>query len=477
MKNSGYLIPTPIEGYDTVCLKLEIPDHPLYRAAIVGAITTLSKWWSWEKTGDNSGSIAAQMWRNLIISTLEIGDCGGEFVPVFTNGDEFENLIGGCEFELENLIELLEQLDMKFTLNGEVYEPAIPLIPACGCGTENNESDYGVPVPGSIPGGIDYSNITTLCDFITTTIPFIRNQVDVFLDTIGNGSFFVDFASDLTPWASVADQLLESLEDVERELDENEFLDAMKIAALRSAFPDPIVEVNRQQLRSFARKIPNNFDGAPMGLAFLLWAEFANVESINIQIPKAARTGSQSDCETLFAQVGREQYNPTENTGNAQITVLDTVFPDFKVYKLNLNTEILDRDFFVKFRAPQNETFRGFVWLDSYRTVQPNGFAEVMISIKMPTEDDYKPYLGHGDREIGNWVQYYDGTPNVLTVLNNLYTSEGGTANQQTRSEGILRLQTGDIDGIALRSNSYYVNIGSRPEMYLTTLYIISQTN
>lgn len=78
----GYLLPDPVDGYDLICLTLQIPDVREYRIAVYGALTELGKWWTWEKSGlpdDTRAKEAGEYWRSLIEQYLEIGDCAVPF--------------------------------------------------------------------------------------------------------------------------------------------------------------------------------------------------------------------------------------------------------------------------------------------------------------------------------------------------------------------------------------------------------------
>lgn len=76
-RNAGWLLPSPITGYDTVCVSLRIPNAREYRAAFIGAIGELAKWWNWEKSytlGDNRASQAAQYMLDHI-KDMQFTDC------------------------------------------------------------------------------------------------------------------------------------------------------------------------------------------------------------------------------------------------------------------------------------------------------------------------------------------------------------------------------------------------------------------
>lgn len=78
----GYLLPDPVTGYTTVCVQLQIPNAEAYRQAFVGHLYELSKWWTWEKSGqpgDTRATRAAAYWRELLLDHLFIAQdesCG-----------------------------------------------------------------------------------------------------------------------------------------------------------------------------------------------------------------------------------------------------------------------------------------------------------------------------------------------------------------------------------------------------------------
>lgn len=79
----GYLLPDPVTGYTTVCVQLQIPNAAAYRQAFVGHLYELSKWWTWEKSGqpgDTRATQAAAYWRSLLLDHLFIAqdeNCAG----------------------------------------------------------------------------------------------------------------------------------------------------------------------------------------------------------------------------------------------------------------------------------------------------------------------------------------------------------------------------------------------------------------
>jgi hypothetical protein len=83
-RKRGYLLPDPIDGYNLICVQVQIPDAPEYRRAFVGAITELAKWWTWEKDGnrlEKKAARAAKYWSDILTPQFEdtgfFHDCDG----------------------------------------------------------------------------------------------------------------------------------------------------------------------------------------------------------------------------------------------------------------------------------------------------------------------------------------------------------------------------------------------------------------
>jgi len=77
MKSRGYLLPPEDYTYDDlVCVTFQIPNLREVRAAAIGQITELCKWFAWEKTGDNRGRVFAEDVAQAILPSLQIGGCG-----------------------------------------------------------------------------------------------------------------------------------------------------------------------------------------------------------------------------------------------------------------------------------------------------------------------------------------------------------------------------------------------------------------
>lgn len=140
--SSGYLLPTPITGYDLICVTLKIPDVQEYRAAFRGAIKRLTEWHSWQRTGDTKGSQAATYWRQIINDHLIIQDCNE--LELF-GGDELAQF-KMCWFQTEDGAILRYTLNDGCTWNDVLNcDGSIP-------GTDNGEPQVPTIDPIDQPG-------------------------------------------------------------------------------------------------------------------------------------------------------------------------------------------------------------------------------------------------------------------------------------------------------------------------------------
>lgn len=321
--NNGYLLPDPLTGYDTLCLKMQIPDNREYRAAIVGAITTLTKWWNWEKTGDNSGSIAAQYWLHLVLSTLEIGPC----IDPNPGGNGEDSAGGGTAGDidkLEEFLRLLQELDVKYRVNGKLYEAVIDLV-ECDCGSGSGDSDNSSlgTVPGGTPGVAYSGDVPTICDLITGGFAqYIANRVDDNVGQIQSRIFATDQILRLFD-PPIVDNWLELVRDnadsIALQLQDQTFQDTLNTIFVQ-VLNDPVSPpLTRNNLYSITRKVPLEQEGAPMQAAFWLWAGTANLSEINAALPSYVGQQDKTICAEYFQSVGRVPYsgpqpNPTGRT-------------------------------------------------------------------------------------------------------------------------------------------------------------------
>lgn len=67
----GYLIPQNPQPDALRCLRVFIPDDPLYLAALLGALDYFGQWTAWERDENHRGALAAAAWRAAIETTYE----------------------------------------------------------------------------------------------------------------------------------------------------------------------------------------------------------------------------------------------------------------------------------------------------------------------------------------------------------------------------------------------------------------------
>jgi hypothetical protein len=84
-KQAGFSLPETIEPGTLKHICVTFPDTDEYTRAFYGAVTSLCKWWNWEKSynaGDERAKEAAELWRNeLLFSVVDSCEGGGD-MPV-----------------------------------------------------------------------------------------------------------------------------------------------------------------------------------------------------------------------------------------------------------------------------------------------------------------------------------------------------------------------------------------------------------
>lgn len=71
----GYTTPEPPDGYPTVCFKMEVPNAPEYRQAILGQISHLFRWYAWQRTGDRTGAETAEVLKQYALTMEFLESC------------------------------------------------------------------------------------------------------------------------------------------------------------------------------------------------------------------------------------------------------------------------------------------------------------------------------------------------------------------------------------------------------------------
>lgn len=99
-KRHGWLSPDVVDGHETTCISLYIPDDMAHRAAFWGAITELARDHNWDTGGDEQKAAdLATYWRHLIFEGLT-EDCSmAGVVDVRLNGQALEKTFDGETWE------------------------------------------------------------------------------------------------------------------------------------------------------------------------------------------------------------------------------------------------------------------------------------------------------------------------------------------------------------------------------------------
>jgi len=70
MAKMHYPLPNPIDNGDSVCVKINVPNVPEHRRAFIGAMKSLSDWFSWARDSQHKGKDAASIWRPIVDSVI-----------------------------------------------------------------------------------------------------------------------------------------------------------------------------------------------------------------------------------------------------------------------------------------------------------------------------------------------------------------------------------------------------------------------
>ena len=109
--SNGYLIPENAQPAGIRCLRVFVPDAPLYIAAFLGALTYFGQWTAWERDEQKRGQFAAQAWREANELTID-----GLSMPCSDNtitDDEMSEILD----KLNDVISRLTEIeDMNITV-------------------------------------------------------------------------------------------------------------------------------------------------------------------------------------------------------------------------------------------------------------------------------------------------------------------------------------------------------------------------
>jgi hypothetical protein len=224
---------------------------------------------------------------------------------------------GGGTFEdlYSDLLEMMQEVSLRFRLNGKLYVPVIDLVedPCDTPEVEEKDPDSGTAVPGGSDGGAwgERATLLDLCSNISTTL---LGAFENALDRFQNYDFILDTIIPVVDEVTI-DNVRDAITEIEAEISDPDFVRAAKKAAVK-VFNDPVGRPTRQQLRQFAYRLPLLQGGAPMKAGFTVFAELVNINELTAKLANVAGTGELSgDCALAFQTAGRQPFSPPDTSG------------------------------------------------------------------------------------------------------------------------------------------------------------------
>jgi len=117
----AYLVPTPVDPGGAVCIRVYIPDHPLYIAAFWGAYGFFTTWVAWQRDALHMGLEAAKVWARWFDKARQ----------------EFIQNKGMCEMAITDIrVNPLDPCDLQAQIDGGEWVSKAKLSDCGGgCGT------------------------------------------------------------------------------------------------------------------------------------------------------------------------------------------------------------------------------------------------------------------------------------------------------------------------------------------------------
>jgi len=115
--NKSYLLPAVIDPGTSRCIRVYVPDDPLYIAAFFGSLEYLTTWLAWQRDTAKRGKDAAAVWKPYFEQTrteweLALGECGVVDVRVSPTDDcVLEKTVDGLVWTpFANILDCLKTL-------------------------------------------------------------------------------------------------------------------------------------------------------------------------------------------------------------------------------------------------------------------------------------------------------------------------------------------------------------------------------
>lgn len=91
MARSRFPLPEVIDPPDRICVKLYIPDDTWHKAAFLGAVYKLTRWFAWDEDEDKTGKLVADVWQPIYDELEQIighQNCVEEGFPMLRTNPE-----------------------------------------------------------------------------------------------------------------------------------------------------------------------------------------------------------------------------------------------------------------------------------------------------------------------------------------------------------------------------------------------------
>lgn len=169
----GKLLPSPVVPETTVCFKIVVPNAVQYRAALLGQLSILGDWHTWDHPTDGTVCIdcetAAQLWRNALYNAVWSEECEED-----VNCDDVANCIETNELVQEaiaNQIDTNEAIQQSIAdqvatnpaIVNNVYNTTV-----VGAPMSSSQRDTPVSVATGCDPDVLFGSVTSILDQLHT---------------------------------------------------------------------------------------------------------------------------------------------------------------------------------------------------------------------------------------------------------------------------------------------------------------------
>lgn len=196
-KTNGYPLPAVIEVEGRKCIQFEVPDDQKYIAAALGAVTSLGRWFVWEKTGigDRRATEAATFIRGILAETLTVKDnCdeGGEELA-YTMEMVDCSIVLKADGVIVSTIDLTDPDLIACLPEGPAGPPGPPGADGADGADPITENADEIPAPPLTPGTDSRCGIANAVAQAVRDVYYLPLLEEYILQTVTNGQSHLDF--------------------------------------------------------------------------------------------------------------------------------------------------------------------------------------------------------------------------------------------------------------------------------------------